>query len=61
MNEKILYVAPFYDGTGYANAAIATALGLDAAGCDVRCKNVKMCPQVVPQDQRIIELESNNI
>ena len=61
MSEKILFVSPFYDGTGYANAGIATALGLDAAGAQVRCKTVKMCPQVIKPDPRIVELESNNI
>ncbi len=59
--EKVLYVAPFYDGTGYANAAIATALGLDAAGVDICCKTVKMCPQVILPDPRIMELEGADI
>jgi len=53
LTSKVLYVGPFYDGTGYSNAAINTALAIDAAGVDVVCRNVKLTGQVIEPPDRI--------
>lgn len=54
---KVIYVAPFYDGTGFANAAINTVLGMDAAGINIIPYTVKLTAQVIEPPDRIKELE----
>jgi glycosyltransferase involved in cell wall biosynthesis len=39
---KILYLAPYADGTGYSNAAIETMLTLDSIGANVVTRSIKM-------------------
>ena len=58
---KLLYVAPFYDGTGYSRMAIDTVLSLDSVGVDVVCRNVKLANQIVLPPERIKFLEGKNI
>lgn len=55
--KTILYIAPIYDGTGYAHMANSTILALDAAGYHVVVRQVKLCGQVVQPPQRVKELE----
>lgn len=55
-NTKIIYLAPFEDGTGYANAAINTVLSMDAAGIDVIPRSIKLCGQFIKPPDRITEL-----
>jgi glycosyltransferase involved in cell wall biosynthesis len=56
--KTILYIAPIYDGTGYAHMANSTILALDAAGYNVIPRQVKLCGQVIDPPQRVAELEA---
>lgn len=56
--KTILYIAPIYDGTGYAHMANSTILALDAAGYHVVVRQVKLCGQVVDAPARVKELEA---
>lgn len=55
---RVLYVAPYYDNTGWSHAAIAYIQALDAAGVGVACRPVKLndSPGEVPS--RVLELQS---
>jgi len=55
--KTILYIAPIYDGTGYAHMANSTILALDAAGYHVVVRQVKLCGQVVQPPDRVKALE----
>lgn len=61
MKNKVVYLAPVADGTGYSSAANNTILGLDAAGVDVAVRRIKLASQIVEPVDRIRELENNSI
>lgn len=54
---KILYIAPIYDGTGYAHMANHTIQTLNHAGLDVTVRKVKLTGQHVEPPTLIKELE----
>jgi len=60
-SPKICYIAPFYDGTGYSNAAINTVLCMHKAGINVACRNIKLATQRVDPNPIIKELEKKDI
>ncbi len=60
-NKTILYIAPIYDGTGYAHLANNTILTLDAAGYDVYVRKVKLTGQKVEPPRRVLELEEKEL
>ena len=39
---KVLYIAHFYEGTGWSKAAINYVLAMDAAGIDVAIRSVNL-------------------
>lgn len=54
---NILHASVFEDGTGYAKAAIGTALALDSVPeFNVHCANIKLANQTILPPQRIQEL-----
>jgi glycosyltransferase involved in cell wall biosynthesis len=55
---KLLLVSNYYDGTGYAHAAIDFILALDAAGVDVVCRPVSFESKHYDVPPRIKELEA---
>src|SRR6185312_9806397 len=55
---KVLIVAPFRDGTGWAHGAVDTALALDAAGVDVVPRCVRFNERRSPLPERLRELET---
>lgn len=54
--HKILYVAPFLDGTGYSTAAIETVAAMVSVGLDVVCKPVRFNDRNVKVPQWLIDL-----
>lgn len=53
---KVLFIGPFYDGTGYANSAINTALAIQKSGIEIACRNIKLTGQTVAPPQQIEQL-----
>src|SRR5688500_15022601 len=58
---KVAFLAPYHDGTGYANAAIEYIMSLDAVGINVVTRPVKMTPTTGEIPDRIKELEKKNL
>jgi hypothetical protein len=58
---RVLFAAPYRDGTGYGQAAIDYILALDAAGVDVVPGLVTYNRRNVPVPERIEELEAKSI
>lgn len=56
--KNVLYIAPIYDGTGYAHMANNTILTLDRAGFNVVVRKVKLTGQVILPPKRVLELEA---
>lgn len=59
--EKIAYLNPYNDGTGYAQAGIRTMLALDSVGYDVYPVETKLAGQNVPAPQRLLDLSLRKI
>jgi glycosyltransferase involved in cell wall biosynthesis len=57
---KVAYLAPIFDGTGYAEAAVQYILALDLAGIDVVPRSIKMTNTTGDVPDRIKELEQND-
>lgn len=55
--KKIIYIAPIYDGTGYAHMANQTIMALDKAGHKVTVRKQKLTGQVIPPPERVVQLE----
>lgn len=59
--KNILYIAPVYDGTGYAHIANTTVLALDKAGHNVVVRKQKLTGQFIPPPDRVAELERRTV
>lgn len=59
--SKILFIGPFFDGTGYANSAINAVIAMHKAGLDVACQNIKLTSQVVDPPDIIKQLLTKKI
>lgn len=57
---KVLFIAPYRDGTGYAHAAIDTILAMDAAGIDIIPRPIKLNNHNTTIPERIEELENKS-
>jgi len=57
---KILYIAPYYDGSGYSQAAIDYILAIDAAELNVVPRPIKLNNHQSNVPQRIIDLEQGD-
>ena len=57
---KVLYLAPYYDGTGYSSAAIDYILSMDKVGIDVVPRPIKLNNLNDKIPQRILELEAKS-
>jgi glycosyltransferase involved in cell wall biosynthesis len=59
--SKILYVGNYQDGfSGWASAARANILALDAVGCDVVPRAIRLSPNLISLNDRLKELESKS-
>ncbi|TXT66105.1 MAG: hypothetical protein BAJALOKI3v1_50105 [Promethearchaeota archaeon] len=58
---KIAYIAPYRDGTGYSQAAIANILAMDEVGIEVVPRHVKMTNSVGNVPNRVTDLEENDL
>lgn len=58
---KILVIAHFSEGSGWAKAAIEYCLALDAAGYDVVCRSVNLTNTQAELPQKIQDFMSNDI
>lgn len=58
---KVLFIAPYADGTGYSHAAIEYILSLDTVGVDVVSRPVKMTPTSGFVPDRIKKLEQKDL
>jgi glycosyltransferase involved in cell wall biosynthesis len=57
---KVLYIANYKDGTGWANAALNNILALDSAGVNVVPRAISFNGRNVTVPQRVYELEDNS-
>jgi glycosyltransferase involved in cell wall biosynthesis len=58
---NILYLNPYRDGTGYANAGNNAMLALDKLGHNVYPVEYKLAKQVIEPPSRILELENRPV
>jgi hypothetical protein len=59
--KKILYIAPFRDQTGYAEAALNDILAIEKAGYDVVCRSVRMSNPKIKQKCPVEHLEKKDL
>lgn len=57
---KVLYVAPYRDGTGYGHAAVDTILAMDSVGIEVVPRPLKLNKHITATPERILELEQRS-
>lgn len=58
---KVLFIAHFYENSGWSNAAINLAKSMNNAGLDVVCRNIKLTNVQSKVDNVIKELEQKTI
>lgn len=58
---KVLYAAPYRDGTGYAEAALGYIQALDKVGVDVVCRPIKLNAAKVDIPASILSLEQKDL
>jgi glycosyltransferase involved in cell wall biosynthesis len=59
--RKILYLAPYRDGTGYSNAALANILCIEKAGYEIVSRPIRMSPPKSKKIYGIDQLEKGNL
>ena len=59
--KKILYIAPFRDQTGYAEAALNDILAIEKAGYDVVCRSIRMSNPKIKQKCPVEHLEKKDL
>lgn len=60
MNDKVIYVGNYYDGTGWGNAALHNILAMDSVGIDVVPRPITFEQDLKPVPDRIRELEQKS-
>jgi glycosyltransferase involved in cell wall biosynthesis len=59
--NKILFIGPYRDGTGYSQAALDNIVFLDSVGFDVACRPVRMSDPKVNDVSKINHLENKDL
>lgn len=58
---KVLFIAHFYENSGWSKASIDLVKAMDAAGIDVVCRNIKLTNTIPSIDDAISRLEKKSI
>ena len=58
--KKVLYIGHYYEGSGWAQAAINYILAMDSVGIDVVCRPVRVSPANAEVPDRIKKLEEKS-
>lgn len=58
---KVLFIAHFYENSGWSNAAINLVKAMHKVGIDVVCRNIKLTNSPIVKDSIIEKLETKSI